>query len=93
MNMRGKGAKLFAKRKAKADQWVVGDNSPDTGPDPRRHDPEFMMKVTGASAADMMMMEVESPPAAPTAASRPRLEVRPTSITDQKLTAGVISDV
>ena len=79
-NLKGKGAKLFAKRKAKAESWVVEDKTDHTDGDSRRKDPAFLMKVTGGNLAGMMPgmvpggVEVESPPAAPSAPSRPRLQ-------------------
>jgi uncharacterized membrane protein (UPF0136 family) len=64
--MKGKGAKLFAKRKAKAEQWVVqSDDTVDTGP--RRTDPAFLSKVTGG-------LSDASPPMMPSAPTRPRLQ-------------------
>jgi hypothetical protein len=72
-NLKGKGAKLFAKRKAKSEAWVVEDKTDHTDHvDSRRKDAAFLLKVTGGNMAGGMP-GLDSPPAAP-APSRPRLQ-------------------
>ena len=72
-NMKGKGGKLFAKRRAKADKWIV-----DEAPKLSAPNKEFMAKVIGdhivSSPESPLKDSYDSSPSGPSIGGKPRLQ-------------------